>query len=108
LARNTDATKGGGLGRILLRTYEAALAVSVLGNGKRRAATVRRFFTQRTVETANEKGGSFMSAIYEEVKFEDLSPEEKLRGEPESEIEVPGAQKSESAEVKKEINPNTE
>ena len=49
-----------------------------------------------------------MSAIYEEIKFEDLSPEEKLRGEAESEIEVPGAQRPESAEVKKEINPNTE
>ncbi len=49
-----------------------------------------------------------MSAIYEEVKFEDLSPEEKLRGEAASEIEVPGAQKQESAEVKREINPNTE
>lgn len=49
-----------------------------------------------------------MSAIYEEVKFEDLSPEEKLRGEAASEIEVPGAQKAESVEVKKEINPNTE
>jgi hypothetical protein len=49
-----------------------------------------------------------MSAIYDEVKFEDLSPEEKLRGEAPSEIEVPGAQKTESVEVKKEINPNTE
>jgi hypothetical protein len=49
-----------------------------------------------------------MSAIYEEIKFEDLSPEEKLRGGPESEIEVPGIQKPESVEVKKEINPNTE
>ena len=49
-----------------------------------------------------------MSAIYEEVKYEDLSPEEKLRGEAPSEIEVPGAQRPESAEVKKEINPNTE
>ncbi len=49
-----------------------------------------------------------MSAIYEELKFEDLSPEEKLRGEPASEIEVPGAQKPESVEVRREINPNTE
>ncbi len=49
-----------------------------------------------------------MSAIYEEVKYEDLSPEEKLRGEPESEIEIPGMQRPESVEVKKEINPNTE
>ncbi|MET0648352.1 MAG: hypothetical protein ABW208_17205 [Pyrinomonadaceae bacterium] len=49
-----------------------------------------------------------MSAIHEEVKFEELSPEEKLRGEASSEIEVPGAQKPESVEVKKEINPNTE
>ena len=49
-----------------------------------------------------------MSAIYDEVKFEELSPEEKLRGEAPSEIEVPGAQKPESVEVKKEINPNTE
>jgi hypothetical protein len=49
-----------------------------------------------------------MSAIYEEVKFEELSPEEKLRGEAPSEIEVPGAQKPESAEVRQETNPNTE
>jgi hypothetical protein len=49
-----------------------------------------------------------MSAIYEEITFEDLSPEEKLRGESPSEIEVPGAQKPESVEVRKEINPNTE
>ncbi|HWS90301.1 MAG TPA: hypothetical protein VN282_25245 [Pyrinomonadaceae bacterium] len=48
-----------------------------------------------------------MSAIYEEVKLEDLSPEEKLRGEAEWEIEVP-AQKPESAEVRRELNPNTE
>ena len=38
-----------------------------------------------------------MSAISEEVKLEDLSPEEKLRGEPASEIEVHGAQRPESA-----------
>lgn len=49
-----------------------------------------------------------MSTIYDEVKLEDLSPEEKLRGEAPSEIEVPGAQKPENVEVKKEINPNTE
>jgi hypothetical protein len=49
-----------------------------------------------------------MSAIYDEVTLEDLSPEEKLRGEAPSEIEVPGVQKPESVEVKKEINPNTE
>jgi hypothetical protein len=50
-----------------------------------------------------------MSAIYEEeVKFEDLSPEEKLLGEAPSGIEVPGVQKPESVEVKKELNPNTE
>jgi hypothetical protein len=49
-----------------------------------------------------------MSAIYEEIRFEDLSPEEKLRGEPEWEIEVPGVQKPESVEVRREINPNTE
>ena len=49
-----------------------------------------------------------MSAIYEEVQFEDLSPEEKLRGEAASEIEVPGVQKPESVEVRREINPNTE
>ena len=52
-----------------------------------------------------------MSATYEtytEVRFEDLSPEEKLRGRAETEIEVPGAQKPESVEVKKEVNPNTE
>jgi hypothetical protein len=49
-----------------------------------------------------------MSTIYEEIKLEDLSPEEKLRGEPESEIEVPGAQKPESVGVRMEINPNTE
>ena len=49
-----------------------------------------------------------MSAIYEEVELEDLSPEEKLRGEAEREIEVPGAQKPESLEVRRELNPNTE
>ncbi len=49
-----------------------------------------------------------MSATYEESRFEDLSPEEKLRGEPQAEIEVPGAQKPESVEVRREINPNTE
>ena len=49
-----------------------------------------------------------MSAIYEEVKLEDLSPEEKLRGEAEWEIEIPGAQKPESVEVRGELNPNTE
>jgi hypothetical protein len=49
-----------------------------------------------------------MSAIYEDVKFEDLSPEEKLRGAASSEIEVPGVQKPESVEVRQEINPNTE
>ena len=49
-----------------------------------------------------------MSAIEEEIKLEDLSPEEKLRGGAPSEIEVPGAQKPESVEVRKEINPNTE
>ena len=49
-----------------------------------------------------------MSAIYEEVKFEDLSPEEKLRGEAASELEIPGAQKQESIEVRMETNPNTE
>lgn len=46
--------------------------------------------------------------MYEEIRLEDLSPEEKLRGEPQMEIEVPGAQKSESLEVKREFNPNTE
>lgn len=49
-----------------------------------------------------------MSTIYEEIRLEDLSPEEKLRGEASWEIEVPGVQKPESVEVKKEINPNTE
>ena len=49
-----------------------------------------------------------MSAINEEIKFEDLSPEEKLKGEAPSEIEIPGAQKQESVEVRKELNPNTE
>ncbi len=49
-----------------------------------------------------------MGAIYEEVRCEDLSPEEKLRGEPRSELELPGAQKPESVGVKKEVNPNTE
>ena len=49
-----------------------------------------------------------MSAIHEEIKFEDLSPEEKLRGEAPSEMEIPGAQKPESVEVRKESNPNTE
>ncbi len=49
-----------------------------------------------------------MSAIYEELRLEDLSPEEKLRGEAPSQIEVPGAQKPESPEVQNEFNPNTE
>ncbi|HEX8559724.1 MAG TPA: hypothetical protein VF668_16640 [Pyrinomonadaceae bacterium] len=49
-----------------------------------------------------------MSAMYEEIRLEGLSPEEKLRGEPESEMEIPGAQKPQSIEVKREINPNTE
>lgn len=49
-----------------------------------------------------------MSEIYEEVKYEDLSPEQKLRGEAPSEIEVPGAERPESTEVKQESNPNTE
>ena len=49
-----------------------------------------------------------MSAIYEEVKFEELSPEQKLRGEAPSEMDVPGVERPESVEVKKEINPNTE
>lgn len=49
-----------------------------------------------------------MSAIYEELRLEDLSPEEKLRGEAPSEIEVPGMQRPESVEVKRELNPNTE
>jgi hypothetical protein len=46
--------------------------------------------------------------MLEEMGLQDLSPEEKLRGEPQPEIEVPGIQKQESIEVKKEINPNTE
>ncbi|HWS99747.1 MAG TPA: hypothetical protein VN256_05680 [Pyrinomonadaceae bacterium] len=49
-----------------------------------------------------------MSTGYEEAPEKVLSPEEKLRGETPSDIEVPGAQKPESVEVKKEINPNTE
>lgn len=49
-----------------------------------------------------------MSAIYDEIKFEELSPEEKLRGEAASELEIPGAQKPESVEVRHESNPNTE
>jgi hypothetical protein len=49
-----------------------------------------------------------MSVTYDEIRLEDLSPEEKLRGGPASELEVPGAQKAESVEVKSEINPNTE
>jgi len=49
-----------------------------------------------------------MSAVYEELRLEDLSPEEKLRGEAPSPIEVPGVQKPESVEVKRELNPNTE
>ncbi len=49
-----------------------------------------------------------MSATYEEMRLDGLSPEEKLRGEAETEIEVPGAQKPESVEVRREINPNTE
>ena len=56
----------------------------------------------------HEKGGFIVSAVYEEIRFEDLSPEEKLRGEPRTEIEVPGTQKPESVEVKREFNPNTE
>jgi hypothetical protein len=50
---------------------------------------------------------AIMSKVYEEIRLEDLSPEEKLQGGAVSEFEVPGAQKPES-EVKKEINPNTE
>ena len=49
-----------------------------------------------------------MTAVYEELRLEDLSPEEKLRGEAPSEIEVPGVQRPESVEVKRELNPNTE
>jgi hypothetical protein len=49
-----------------------------------------------------------MSTIYEETGLESLSPEDKLRGEAPSEIEVPGVQKPEAVEIKKEINPNTE
>ena len=49
-----------------------------------------------------------MSTVYEEVALEELSPEEKLRGGAVSEIEVPGTQSPERAEVKKETNPNTE
>lgn len=49
-----------------------------------------------------------MSTIYEETRLESLSPEDKLRGEEPSEIEVPGVQRPEGVEVKKEINPNTE
>lgn len=49
-----------------------------------------------------------MTAVYEELRLEDLSPEEKLRGEAPSEIEVPGIQRPESVEVKRELNPNTE
>ena len=49
-----------------------------------------------------------MSTIYEETRLEELSPEEKLRGEAQWEIEVPGVQRPEGVEVKKEINPNTE
>ena len=49
-----------------------------------------------------------MSATYEEVRLEDLSPEEKLRGEALKEMDVPGVQRPESVEVKREINPNTE
>ena len=49
-----------------------------------------------------------MSEVYDEVKPEDLSPEERLRGETPTQFEVPGAQKPESAEVKKETGPNTE
>lgn len=49
-----------------------------------------------------------MSTAYEEINSETLSPEEKLRGEVQPEIEIPGAQKPDSEEVKKEMNPNTE
>ena len=49
-----------------------------------------------------------MSIVYEEAGARVLSPDEKLRGETTSDLEVPGAQKPESVEIKKEINPNTE
>jgi hypothetical protein len=49
-----------------------------------------------------------MSTICEETRLESLGPEDKLRGEAPSEIEVPGVQRPEVLEVKKEINPNTE
>ncbi len=49
-----------------------------------------------------------MSATFEEVRLEDLSPEEKLRGEARTELDVPGVERPESVEVKREINPNTE
>ena len=62
----------------------------------------------RHTEGVPEKGGFIVSAMYEEIRLEDLSPEEKLRGEPLTEIEVPGVEKLESLEVKMEFNPNTE
>ena len=49
-----------------------------------------------------------MSKVCEEVSGKDLSPEEKLRDEAPSGIEVPGAQNPESVEIRKERNPNTE
>jgi hypothetical protein len=61
-----------------------------------------------TARVGARKRGITMSAIYDELRLEDLSPEEKLRGEAPSDIEVPGIQKPESVEVKRELNPNTE
>ena len=48
-------------------------------------------------------------ALKEEQKPEpELSPDEKLEGKKPEGSPIPGAENPESAEVKKEINPNTE
>lgn len=49
-----------------------------------------------------------MTLVDDEPKLEELSPEEKLRGEAVTEIELPGTQKPESVEVRQETGPNTE
>lgn len=49
------------------------------------------------------------SAISKEQKPEaELSPDEKLEGKKSGGSQIPGAQNPESAEIKKEVNPNTE
>ena len=54
----------------------------------------------------NEKQAT---ALSEEQKPEvELSPDEKLEGKKPGGSQIPGAQNPESAEIKKEVNPNTE